>query len=111
MPSVKVEYAALTDRASEGICRDCGMPRTLTQAGICEPCIHFAPGRNRRTDQEHRSAGRTPDERLAGLQSRRNGPESALERVVGLWANRTSSGGDPRRALLGLRARRIAAGW
>jgi hypothetical protein len=54
----------------------------------------------------------TAADRLDQLQSRRNGPESPAERVVGLWAGRDNSpGADPRQLLLGLRARRLVGGW
>jgi hypothetical protein len=68
--------------------------------------------RRQLTELRASTGATTADERLDQLQSRRNGPQSPAERVVGLWASRDNSpGADPREMLLGLRARRLQGGW
>jgi hypothetical protein len=65
--------------------------------------------RSRQLELRAGTGATTAADRLDQLASRRNGPESPAERVVGLWANH--QGGTPRERILQLRARRIASGW
>jgi hypothetical protein len=98
MATIPVEFASMSDLHT----------RVINSNG-CDRAAGAELRRRQLTELRASTGATTAADRLDQLQSRRNGPESAPERVVGLWANH--QGGTPRERILQLRARRIAAGW